>query len=66
MDILFIEFYIKKIYNKSLKEYFNVSSPVVSRWRKKSLPGNRLKEFFQKEETIDYYVLFERIYPKKS
>lgn len=66
MDILFIEFYIKKRYNQKLQEYFNVSSPIVSIWKNKSFPGNRLKQFMDKEGTLDYNILFNRIYPKVS
>lgn len=65
IDIKFIEFYIRVKYNKSLEEWFSVSKPVASGWRKKSFPGGRLKEFLEKEGTLDPHILFERIYPKK-
>lgn len=66
MDIIFMEFYIKKRYNKKLQEYFNVSSPIISLWKKKHIPGIRLKEFLEKEGSLDTNILFERIYPKIS
>lgn len=64
IDIQFIQFYIKKKYDLSIEEYFSVSKPVVSGWRNNKFPGGRLKEFLEKEGTIEPNILFERIYPK--
>ena len=43
IDIEFIEFYIKKKYNQNMCEYFDVSRPVLSVWRKNGLPQGRLR-----------------------
>jgi hypothetical protein len=66
IDIQFIEFYISKKYNKNMCEYFNVSKPVLSVWRHKSFPGGRLKEFMEKEGSLDVHTLFERIYKRED
>jgi len=64
MDILFIEFYIKKIYNQKLEEYFLVNKSVSSKWRNYHFPKNRLNEFLVREKCSDLYELFNKIYPK--
>lgn len=64
IDIQFIEFYIKKKYNQSMVEYFDVSKPVLSVWRHKSFPGGRLKEFLEREGNLDPHILFDRIYQR--
>ena len=66
IDIEFVEFYIKKKHNKSMCEYFNVSRPVLSVWRKKGLPAQRLKEFHERERSLDAHKLFERIYVRED
>lgn len=48
IDIEFIEFYIKKKYNQNMCEYFDVSRPVLSVWRKNRLPQGRLDEIHEK------------------
>ena len=64
IDLEFIEFYIKKKHNQNLVEYFGESKPVVSIWRNKSFPGGRLKEFLERECSLDPHILFERIYKR--
>ena len=66
IDIQFIEFYISKKYNQNMCEYFSVSKPVLSVWRHKSFPGGRLKEFMEREESLDVHVLLERIYRRND
>ena len=66
IDIDFIEFYISKKYNQNVDEYFDVSRPVLSVWRKKGLPAQRLKEFLEKEKSVDVHILFERIYKREN
>ena len=64
MDIEFIQFYIKKRYNKTLEEYFDITSAVASAWRRKSFPKKRLNEFMVNEKSFDIHELFEKIYKK--
>lgn len=66
IDIDFIQLYIKKMYNKKIDEYFDISKPVLSIWRKKGMPTKRLSEFIVREESFDIYELFDRIYPKSN
>jgi hypothetical protein len=66
IDLQFIEFYIKKKYNQDLSSYFKVSKPVLSIWRNKSFPGSRLKEFLEREGSIDPHILFNRIYKREG
>ena len=66
IDIDFIEFYINKKYNQNVDEYFGVSRPVLSVWRKKGLPSQRLKEFLERERSVDVHILFERIYKRDN
>jgi hypothetical protein len=54
------------MYNKTLEEYFGVTSAVASTWRKKSFPKNRLNEFIINEKSFSIYDLFEKIYPKNQ
>jgi len=65
IDIDFIEFYLYKRYNKKLEEYFEVNKSVSSKWRNKSFPERRLKEFLYREGTVDVLELFNRIYKFK-
>ncbi len=62
IDIDFIEFYIKKKYNKKMNDYFSISRPVLSVWRKSGLPQGRLDEFMRREKSFDVFELFKRIY----
>ena len=53
IDIIFIEFYIKKKYSQKLEEYFEVNKSISSRWRNSSFPDRRLKEFSYREGTFN-------------
>lgn len=66
IDIELIEFYIKKKYSQNMCEYFDVSRPVLSVWRKNGLPAQRLKEFHERERSLDSHILFERIYKRED
>jgi len=66
IDIDFIEFYISKKYAQNVDEYFNVSRPVLSVWRKKGLPQGRIDEFMRREKSFDIFELFERIYKRNN
>lgn len=66
IDIDFIEFYISKKYNQNVDEYFGVSRPVLSVWRKKGLPQGRIDEFIRREKSFDIFELFERIYKRNN
>jgi hypothetical protein len=66
IDIQFIEFYIRKRYNQSMVQYFGVSKPVLSIWRKKSFPVGRMDEFIRREKGFDVHELFERIYKREG
>jgi hypothetical protein len=66
LDIDFIEFYIKKQYQQNVDVYFDVSRPVLSVWRKKGLPAQRLKEFLEREKSVDVFTLFEKIYKREN
>ena len=62
IDIYFIEFYIFKKFDKKFEDYFGVTKAVSSKWRKKSFPERRLKEFLYREGTLDITELINRIY----
>ncbi len=62
IDIYFIEFFIKKKYEKTLDVYFEVSRPVASNWRTTKFPERRLKEFLYREGTLDIIELIKKIY----
>lgn len=64
IDLEFIEFYIKKKYGQNLDEYFVVSRPVLSVWRRNGIPQGRIDEFIRKEKSFDIFELFDRIYKK--
>lgn len=66
VDIHFIDFYIGKKYSKSLAEYFGVSRPVVSIWRKRGMPQPRIDEFLRREKSVDIFKLFEDLYKRES
>jgi len=65
-DIDFIEFYIKKKYNKRLHDYFGVSKPVASGWRNSKFPDGRFMEFFRREGSMDILQLFNKLYLKED
>lgn len=62
LDIYFIEFYIKKKYNKKLEEYYNVNKSISSKWRNYNFPDKRLHEFVYREKTSDLIELIKKIY----
>ena len=63
IDFLFIELYIKKKYNQKVEEYFNIGKMSISSWRKSNcVPSRRLIEFYQKEGSIDIFILFKELY----
>jgi hypothetical protein len=62
IDVDFIEFYVKKKYNQNLDDYFDVSRPVLSVWRKRGIPQGRSDEFMRREKSFDILELFQRIY----
>jgi hypothetical protein len=66
IDIDFIEFYIKKKYNKNMSLYFDISRPVLSVWRKRGLPQGRMDEFMRREKSFDVFELFNRIYKRED
>jgi hypothetical protein len=66
IDIEFIEFFIKKKYSQSIDNYFDVSRPVLSVWRKKGIPQGRLDEFMRREKSFDVFELLERIYEREN
>jgi hypothetical protein len=66
IDLDFIEFYIRKKYNQNTDDYFLVSRPVLSVWRKKGLPQSRMDEFLRREKSFDILELFQRIYVRED
>jgi hypothetical protein len=67
IDLKFIEFYIKSIYNKSIEEYFHVERSTVSNWRNRSgMPKRYLLTFIDLEKSDDIFELFKRIYKIKN
>lgn len=64
INLNFIEFYIRSIYNKSIEEYFHVERSTVSNWRKRGTPKRYILMFIDIEKSDNIYELFERIYPK--
>lgn len=64
IDIYFIEFYIKRLYNQKIEDYYGVTKAVASNWRRNNFPERRLKEFIYRERSENIYDLFEKIYPK--
>lgn len=46
MDFLFMQFFVKKKYDNSLEEYFNIGRQSVSDWRiSGNIPDKRLLQF---------------------
>lgn len=64
IDLKFIQFFIKSLYNKTLEEYFFVQKSTVSGWRSRGLPKKYIEIFIDSEGSDDVYNLFEKIYPK--
>lgn len=62
LDLKFIEFYTRSIYNKSIEEYFYVKRSTVSNWRKRGMPKRYISIFIDIEKTDDIFKLFGRIY----
>ena len=62
IDIKFIEFYIRSIYDKSVEEYYHVKRPTVSNWRKRGIPKKYVSIFIDNENSDNIYDLFKRIY----
>lgn len=63
LDFLFIQLYIRKKYNKSVDEYFDVSKQTICDWhRVNKLPKSRLDFFLEKEGTLIISELFSKIY----
>lgn len=63
MDFLFMQFFVKKKYDKSLEEYFNLNKASISYWRSSNeIPEKRLLQFQIKEGSIDPKELFKKIY----
>lgn len=65
MDLNFIQFFIKSLYNQSLEEYFHVQKSTVSSWRKRGTPQKYINIFIDRENSDNIYELFEKIYPRK-
>lgn len=64
IDLKFISFYIKSLYNKSTEEYFHVEKSTVSNWKRRGMPKRYLLTFIDMEKSDDIFELFKRIYPK--
>ncbi len=62
IDLKFIEFYIDKMYNLKLEEYFKVTKQIASNWRNKKFPERRKDEFFYREGSKNVSELIEKIY----
>jgi hypothetical protein len=62
IDLKFIEFYIRYLYNKSVEEYYHVKRPTVSNWRKRGIPKKYIEIFIDTEKSSDIFELFKRIY----
>lgn len=62
IDLKFIEFYVRSIYDKSLEEYYHVKRPAVSNWRKRGVPSKYILIFIDNEKTSNITELFNRIY----
>jgi hypothetical protein len=62
IDLKFIEFYIRSLYDKSIEQYFHVQKSTVSNWRKRGMPKRYLLTFIDLEKSDDIYELFKKIY----
>jgi hypothetical protein len=63
IDFLFIQLYIKKMYDKKVEDYFDTTKKSVSEWRiKNKIPSNRLVQFYENEKTLDIVELLKISY----
>ena len=62
IDMKFIEFYTRSLYNKSIEEYYHVKRPTVSNWRKRGIPKKYVYVFIDNEKSDNIYELFKKIY----
>jgi hypothetical protein len=62
LDLKFIEFYTRSLYNKSIEEYFYVKRSTVSNWRKRGMPKRYIVIFTDIEKSDNILELFTRIY----
>ena len=62
IDLKFIEFYIRSLYDKSIEQYFHVQKSTVSNWRKRGMPNRYILTFIDLENSDDIYELFKKIY----
>lgn len=62
IDLKFIEFYVDKMYNLKLEEYFKVTKQIASNWRNKKFPERRKDEFFYREGSKNVSDLIKKIY----
>ncbi len=63
IDFLFIQLYIKKMYDKKVEDYFDTTKQSVSEWRiKNKIPSNRLVQFYENEKTLDIVELLKISY----
>ena len=62
IDLKFIEFYIRSLYDKSIEQYFHVQKSTVSNWRKRGMPNRYILTFIDLEKSDDIYELYKKIY----
>jgi hypothetical protein len=62
IDLKFIEFYIRAMYDKSVQDYFHVNKSTVSMWRSRNMPDKYKSTFIDLEKSDDIQKLFNRIY----
>ncbi len=62
IDLKFIEFYIRSLYDKSVEEYYHVKRPTVSNWRKRGIPKKYIDIFVDNENSNNIIDLFKKIY----
>ena len=62
IDLRFIEFYVRGVYDKSDEEYYHVKRPTVSNWRKRGIPKKYVSIFIDTEKSSEIIELFKRIY----
>lgn len=65
IDLKFIEFFIRSMYDKSIEQYFHVNKSTVSNWRKRGIPNRYILTFTDIEKSDNIYELFKRIYENK-
>ena len=64
MDIYFIEYYVRKKYNQSLVEYYDISIITLYKWHSHGIPIMRVREFVKRERSDNMYELFCRLHEK--